>query len=219
MEIEKDEENSICSGLETDSNSLNIPSEIILTQKNDFISEINSLKYKLYHDQFTSLFNKYNIDINSIYLLITNYAISSNGQMRIDYNNFIYYAEKLITNIYNMKYFLKENKIEELIKEINIINENILNNKKILFMVRREKLLYLIKNNYVNDSLIYAREYLVPLTENNDILYKELGNVMGLLAYENIDDCPDKELLSDCNTKKIEDEIISFILKFLIKLN
>ena len=219
MEIEKDEENSICSGLETDSNSLNIPSEIILTQKNDFISEINSLKYKLYHDQFTSLFNKYNIDINSIYLLITNYAISNNGQMRIDYNNFIYYAEKLITNIYNMKYFLKENKIEELIKEINIINENILNNKKILFMVRREKLLYLIKNNYVNDSLIYAREYLVPLTENNDILYKELGNVMGLLAYENIDDCPDKELLSDCNISKIEDEIISFILKFLIELN
>ena len=58
MEIEKDEENSICSGFETDSNSLNIPSEMILTQKNDFISEINSLKYKLYHDQFASLFNK-----------------------------------------------------------------------------------------------------------------------------------------------------------------
>lgn len=219
MEIEKDEENSICSGFETDSNSLNIPSEMILTQKNDFISEINSLKYKLYHDQFTSLFNKYNININSIYTLITNYANSSNGQMRMDYNNFIYYGEKLITNIYNLKYFLKENKIEELIKEINGINENILNNKKLLFMVRREKLLYLIKNNNVNDSLIYAQEYLVPLTENNDILYKELGNVMGLLAYENIDDCPDKELFNDCNTNKIDDEIISFILKFLIELN
>lgn len=229
MEIERDEEYSIYSGFETDSNSQNFalePNQTQKIQKNDFTTKINSSKIKLYQDQFISMFNKYNIDTNYIYNVITNYAnnINNNDHTDIDididsdYNNFIFYAEKLITKIYNIKYFFKENKINELIQEIKSINENILNNKKILFIIHREKLIYLIKNNCVNDSLIYAQRYMVPLTINNECLYKELGSVMSLLAYNNLNDFPDKELFNESNKNKNEDEILSYVLKFLVEM-
>lgn len=228
MEIERDEENSSYSGYETDSNSQNFamcprPHPDKKNQKNDFISEINSSKFKLYQDQFISLFTKYNININYIHNLITNYANNKenkNIDIDLDYNNFIFYSEKLITKIYNIKYFFKENRTNELIDEIKSINENILNNKKILFIIHKEKLIYLIRNNYVNDSLIYAQQYMVPLTLNNEYLYKELGNIMSLLAYNNINDFPDKDkdMFNDNSKNKNEDEIISFVLKFLIEM-
>ena len=229
MEIERDEEYSIYSGFETDSNSQNFalePNQTQKIQKNDFTTKINSSKIKLYQDQFISMFNKYNIDTNYIYNVITNYAnnINNNDHTDIDididsdYNNFIFYAEKLITKIYNIKYFFKENKINELIQEIKSINENILNNKKILFIIHREKLIHLKKNNDVNDSLIYAQQYMIPLTINDNNLYKELGNVMSLLAYNNTDDCPGRDLFNESNKNKNEDEILSYVLKFLVEM-
>ena len=220
MEIEKDEEFSICSGLETtDTKSINdvIDSSNKPIPINNFIQEINSLKYKIYQEQFISLFTKYNLEINLLPRLISNYAKSKKYTTEMNYDDYIFYSEQLITNIYNIKYFLKENKIDEWINEIKIINEKILNDN-LLFIIHREKLIYYIKNNLVKESLIYAQKNLVCLTENNKMLYKKLENIMSLLAYENIKECNDKNLVNECinNNGKIEDEIICLILNFLI---
>ena len=220
MEIEKEEEysTSTFSDLEPDSKSIsNITniSKSMPSQLSNFDSIINSLKYKTYQDQFISLFNKYNIDINNMDKLILNYSNTKSQKKHND--DYIYYAEKLLTQIYNIKYFLKENKINEVINEINGINEKILN-EKLLFALHRQKLIYLIKKDMINESLLYAQTYLLPLSENNKILYNELEKVMGILGYKDIKDCPDKELIDD-NDKildKIEDEILSTILIFLI---
>lgn len=220
MEIEKEEENSIStfSDLEADSKSIsNIVNlnKSMTSQLNNFDSIINSLKYKTYQDQFISLFNKYNIDINNLDKLILNYSNTKAEKKHSD--DYIYYAEKLLTQIYNIKYFLKENKINEVINEINDINEKILN-EELLFALHRQKLITLIKKDMINESLLYAQKYLLPLSENNQILYNELEKVMGILGYKNIKDCPDKELIDD-NDKildKIEDEILSALLIFLI---
>ena len=220
MEIEKDEEFSTCSELETtDTKSINDTIEQS-KPKNNFTQEINFLKYKTYQEQFVLLFNQYNLEVNSIYQLITNYAKSKKNIIEIDYNNYILFSEQLITKIYNIKYFLKENKIDELINEIKSINENILNDN-LLFILHKEKLIYYIKNNLVKESLIYAQKNLINLTKNNSVLYKKLENVMSLLAYENIKECADQELVNEYtnNDDKIEDEIIGLILRFLIKNN
>ena len=221
MEIEKDEDYSTCSEYEIDSKSLNNIIEPINKQNNNFISEIYSIKSKTYQEQFISLLKKYNLDINSVNKLISNFAKTidfNNNNTDMDFNNYIKYSEKLIIIIYNIKYYLKENRIDELINEIKSINEQLLNNN-LLFILHRQKLLYLIKNNYVKDSLIYAQKNIIPLTENNDEFYKELGNIMNLLAYENIVDCPYNDIFnSDENyIDKIEDEIISMIFEFLLK--
>ena len=220
MEIEKDEEFSTCSELETtDSKSINDTIEQS-KPKNNFIQEINFLKYKTYQEQFVLLFNQYNLEVNSISQLITNYAKSKKDTIEIDYNDYILFSEQLITKIYNIKYFLKENKIDELINEIKSINEKILNDN-LLFILHKEKLIYYIKNNLVKESLIYAQKNLINLTKNNSVLYKKLENVMSLLAYENIKECADQELVNEYtnNDDKIEDEIIGLILRFLIKNN
>ena len=219
MEIEKEEENSIStfSDLEADSKSIsNIVNlnKSMTSQLNNFDSIINSLKYKTYQDQFISLFNKYNIDINNLDKLILNYSNTKTEKKHSD--DYIYYAEKLLTQIYNIKYFLKENKINEVINEINDINEKILN-EELLFALHRQKLITLIKKDMINESLLYAQKYLLPLSENNQILYNELEKVMGILGYKNIKDCPDKELIdNDKILDKIEDKILSALLIFLI---
>ena len=215
-EIEKEEELSTYSETDIDTNSSNenlfkVNNPI---NNNNFIQLINSSKYKLYQDQFISLFTKYNLEINSIGKLISNYAKSKGNINNIDYFNYIFYSENLITKIYKIKYFLKENKIDELIKEIRSINENILNNN-ILFVLYRKKLLYYIKNNMVKEAFNYAEKYLIPLTKDNNILYKKLGDVMSLLAYEDINKCTDKNLVKEFENID-EDEITCLILRFFI---
>jgi len=220
MEIEKEEEysTSTFSDLEADSKSIsNITniSKSMPSQISNFDNIINSLKYKTYQDQFISLFNKHNIDINNLDKLILNYSKIKVQKKNSD--DYIYYAEKLLTQIYNIKYFLKENKINEVINEINGINEQILN-EKLLFDLHRQKLIYLIKKDMINESLLYAQKYLLPLSENNKNLYNELEKVMGILGYKDIKDCPDKDLL-DGNDKildRLENEILSTMLIFLI---
>ena len=71
----------------------------------------------------------------------------------------------------------------------------------------------------ISESLEYARINMIPLTKNNDVLYKELGDSMSLLAYKNINDCSDNGIIRDykSNVDKIEDDIISRIFEFLIK--
>ena len=135
MEIEKEEEYSTCSEFDTDSKSLNSINDPLSKPLNNFINEINSLKYKIYEEQFISIFTKYNIDVNNIYILISNYA---NLNTKINYDEYIHYSEKLLKKIYIIKYFLKENKIEEIINEIKSINKNILNNYYLLFIIHRQ---------------------------------------------------------------------------------
>ena len=217
MEIEKDEEFSTCSELDTDAKSINETIEKVNKPPNNFIKEINTLKCKLYQDQFKLLLNKYRFDNNSLNKMISNYAKSKNINIEMDYNNYICYSESLITKIYNIKYFLKENKIDELINEIRDINEKILNNN-LLFDLHGKKLYHYIKNNMVGESLKYAQNNMISLTENNNILYKQLEKIMSLLAYKNINYCADKELVNEFENiiDKIEDETIYSILKFLI---
>ena len=217
MEIEKEEELSTYTETDTDTKSINenINKVNNSINNNNFIQEINSSKYKTYQDQFISLFNKYNLDISKIYTLISNYAKSKDNNVNIDYIGYIFYSENLIIKIYNIKYFIKENKIDELINEINSINEKILTNN-LLFILHIKKLLFYIKNNLVKESLAYAQKYLVPLTRDDNRLYIKLGNVMSLLAYEDINKCDNKILAKECENID-EDEIICLILRFLIE--
>ena len=222
MEIEREEEYSTCSEYETDSISLKNINEPITKQKPDtnFISEINFLKYKTYQEQFITLFEKYNIDKIYINDLILNFSkLVNKNNNKIDINNYLIDSENFIIRIYKIKYLLKENRIDELIKEIKNLNENILNDR-ILFNLHRQKLLYLIKNNMINESLDYAKINLIPLTTNNEILYKELGKTMSLLAYKNITDCSDNDIIIDyeINIDNVENEVISRILELLIKI-
>ena len=94
IEIEKEEELSTYSETDIDTKSTN---EYIFKvnnsiSNNNFIQSINSSKYKLYQEQFISLFTKYNLEISAISELISNYAKSKDSTITdIDYISYIFY--------------------------------------------------------------------------------------------------------------------------------
>lgn len=63
--------------------------------------------------------------------------------------------------------------------------------------MQRQRLLKYINENQLHEALKFAKDVLLPLTEGNDFLYKELEKTMCLLAYENLDDAAEKEMLTD----------------------
>ena len=85
----------------------------------------------------------------------------------------------------------------------------------IYFVLQRQRLLNYIKDNKLQEALIFAKEELLPLSEGDEFLYKELEKTMGLLAYENINDAPEKELVSDKFLEKIATKMNLIILNYL----
>ena len=85
----------------------------------------------------------------------------------------------------------------------------------IYFVLQRQRLLNYIKDNKLQEALIFAKEELLPLSEGDEFLDKELEKTMGLLAFENINDAPEKELISDKFLEKIATKMNLVILNYL----
>ena len=142
------------------------------------------------------------------------------------------FDENLLNKRFLIRQLITKNKIKAAIGEINALDENILKENKImLFILQRQILINYIQDNNLYDALNFAQKTLLPLVEGDSFLYKELENVMGLMAYENINDAPEKELVTDKFLEKIasktnlvilnylsKDEMINLNLEMLIKL-
>lgn len=236
MEIEKEEEEECSTTNEIDNNMINIDTP---SNKNNFFSEISSIKNRTITNQLENILIEKNIRKEKLNIIITNYkyfiehyyinnnvnyflnSLEINGEKDINahnYKNFYFYAEKLIEQIYLISFYIKENEIPKAILEINSIHKDILNiNKNELFALHRQYLIGLIKKNLIEKSITYAKEYLMPLVKDNSILYNELEDVISLLAFNNINKFPKKEIINDDNStkNKITFNTIFIILKFL----
>ena len=126
------------------------------------------------------------------------------------------FDEKLLNQRFLIRQLITTNQIEKAIEEINLIDTKILTENKIIyFVLQRQILLNYIKENKLPEALNFARDTLLPLSEGDEFLYKELEKVMGLLAYENINDAPEKELISDKFLEKIATKMNLVILNYL----
>ena len=126
------------------------------------------------------------------------------------------FDEKLLNQRFLIRQLITTNQIEKAIKEINLIDTKILTENKIIyFVLQRQILLNYIKENKLPEALNFARDTLLTLSEGDEFLYKELEKVMGLLAYENINDAPEKELISDKFLEKIATKMNLVILNYL----
>ena len=149
------------------------------------------------------------------YLFIQGYCLPlkkfiTEAKIKFDFD------EKLLNQRFLIRQLITTNQIEKAIKEINLIDTKILTENKIIyFVLQRLILLNYIKENKLPEALNFARDTLLPLSEGDDFLYKELEKVMGLLAYENINDAPEKELISDKFLEKIATKMNLVILNYL----
>jgi hypothetical protein len=126
------------------------------------------------------------------------------------------FDEKLLNQRFLIRQLITTNQIEKAIQEINSIDKNILiENKVINFVLQRQILFNYIKENKLQEALNFAKDNLLPLSEGDEFLYKELEKAMGVLAYENINDSPEKELLTDKFLEKVASKINLVVLNYL----
>ena len=126
------------------------------------------------------------------------------------------FDEKLLNQRFLIRQLITTNQIEKAIQEINSIDKSILiENKVINFVLQRQILFNYIKENKLQEALNFAKDNLLPLSEGDEFLYKELEKAMGVLAYENINDSPEKELITDKFLEKVASKINLVILNYL----
>ena len=126
------------------------------------------------------------------------------------------FDEKLLNQRFLIRQLITTNQIVKAIQEINSIDKNILiENKVINFVLQRQILFNYIKENKLQEALNFAKDNLLPLSERDEFLYKELEKAMGVLAYENINDSPEKELITDKFLEKVASKINLVILNYL----
>ena len=149
------------------------------------------------------------------YLFIQGYCLQlkkfiSETKIKFDFD------ENLLNKRFLIRRLITTNQIEKAIDEINLVDKNILKENKIIyFILQRQILLNYIKDNKLQEALNFAKNILLPLSEGDDLLYKELEKTMGLLAYENINEAPEKEIITDKFLEKIAAKMNLVILNYL----
>jgi hypothetical protein len=212
MESEEEEEyssfsNQIPSNVNDVDNALNLNNEskVKSISNEKWMKELNS--QKISKDKMNQIIANY--------LFLQGYCLPlkqfiSETKIKFDFD------EKLLNKRFLIRQLITSNQIEKAINEINSIDKKILSENKIIyFVLLRQRLLNYIKDNKLQEALFFAKESLLPLAEGDDFLYKELEKAMGLLAYENINDAPEKELISDKFLEKIATKMNLVILNYL----
>ena len=212
MESEEEEEySSFSNQIQPNPNEI----ENILNQNNE--SKIKSIS----NEKWKKELNLQKIDKDKMNQIIANFlfiqgyclplkTFISETKIKFDFD------ENLLNKRFLIRHLITTNQIEKAINEINIIDKKILNENKIIyFVLQRQILLNYIKDNKLQEALTFAKDILLPLSEGNDFLYKELEKTMGLLAYENINDAAEKELISDKFLEKIATKMNLVILNYL----
>ncbi|KAL9650445.1 hypothetical protein ABK040_004669 [Willaertia magna] len=122
--------------------------------------------------------------------------------------------------IYNFNEIEKRKEICNLIENGNslkalelIENNNLINDNNILIKIHCQIFIEMIKENKRMDALNYARKYLSNfILNNNESLKKYLIDTIGLLSYNNLNDCPLNYLLNIENRRELSNEVNQMIL-------
>ena len=169
--------------------------------------DINSKK--ITNEQWNSELSKIRIKKENMNQLVANYLIiegHKNALLKFiqEAKINIEYDEELLDKRVKIRNLILEDNIQEAINEINNINSEILEkNPNIHFELKKQKLISLIQENKIDESLEFAQKVLYPITQNNQKMLSELEKIMSLLAFENISQSPFKDIGTKVNLKTL----------------
>lgn len=106
--------------------------------------------------------------------------------------------ENMIKQRYEIKNLIRSGDIQQALSKIKIIDpqfETSQQNNELVFSIRCLKVINLIKQGNVQQSIETAKLELLPFTKKGEKFVKQTEKVMGLLAFINIKDCPNKDLI------------------------
>ena len=212
MESDEEEEYSNISAHLPDNmgdleNKLNLNNEIkrksITNEK--WFKELNS--HKINKDKMDQIIANY-LFIQGYCIPLKKFILES--KIKFDFD------EKLLNKRFLINQLVTKNKIEQAINEINSLNKNILKENKIIYYIlQRQILLNYMQDNKIHDALYFAKNTLLPLVEGDNLLYQDFENTIGLMAYENINESPEKDIVSDKFLEKIASKTNLVILNYL----
>lgn len=114
----------------------------------------------------------------------------------------------------SIRELIHKGKIDEAIYSIKSSKPEIFDtNPEFLFDLQLQKLIEMIKENLVDESLDYAKKELLPKVENNPTFLDKLEKAMSLLAYEDFSKSPISELAQPSQRIKISSEVNGELLK------
>ena len=212
MESDEEEEYSNISAHLPDNmgdleNKLNLNNEIkrksITNEK--WFKELNS--HKINKDKMDQIIANY-LFIQGYCIPLKKFILES--KIKFDFD------EKLLNKRFLINQLVTKNKIEQAINEINSLNKNILKENKIIYYIlQRQILLNYMQDNKIHDALYFAKNTLLPLVQGDNLLYQDFENTIGLMAYENINESPEKDIVSNKFLEKIASKTNLVILNYL----
>ncbi|XP_020270194.1 glucose-induced degradation protein 8 homolog isoform X2 [Asparagus officinalis] len=118
-----------------------------------------------------------------------------------------------ITDRMAVKKAVQSGNVEDAIEKVNDLNPEILDtNPQLCFHLQQQRLIELIRQGKVEEALEFAQEELAPRGEENQCFLEELERTVALLAFENLKDCPYRELLDVSQRLKTASEVNAAIL-------
>lgn len=97
---------------------------------------------------------------------------------------------------------------------MNDLNPEILDtNPRLFFRLQQQQLIELIRQGKIDDALQFAMEELAPRGEENKEFLEEIEKTMALLAFEDMEQSPVKELLDNVQRQSTASELNAAILE------
>jgi len=109
---------------------------------------------------------------------------------------------------------IHEGQIEKAIQKVNDLDSKILeNNPDLLFTLRLQKLIELIKQNKVVEAIEFAQKDLAPFIEKNEKYVESVEKVMTLLAFEDMHKSKLSDLVENSQKIKVASEVNHELLR------
>eukprot|EP01027_Heterolobosea_sp_BB2_P020602 GEZU01029400.1.p1 GENE.GEZU01029400.1~~GEZU01029400.1.p1 ORF type:complete len:226 (-),score=54.14 GEZU01029400.1:67-744(-) len=103
--------------------------------------------------------------------------------------------------------------VQEAIERVNDLNPEILDtNPKLYFHLQQQRLIELIRQGNISEALHFAQDELAPRGEEDKRFLEELEKTMALLAFEDMSNCPVRDLLDTSQRQKTASELNAAIL-------
>lgn len=109
---------------------------------------------------------------------------------------------------------IQNGRIREAIALVNELHPELLDNDlHLYFHLQQLHLIELIKENKIEEALLFAQEELSELGESDPAILRELERTMALLAFEEPAKSPFSDLLNQARRQKVASELNTAILK------
>ncbi|XP_052183119.1 protein GID8 homolog isoform X2 [Diospyros lotus] len=112
-----------------------------------------------------------------------------------------------------VKKAVESGNVEFAIQKVNDLHPKILDaNPKLFFHLQQQRLIELIRDGNLEEALKFAQEELAPRGEENKSFLEELEKTLALLAFEDVSNCPVRDLMGISQRQKTASEVYAAIL-------